>query len=128
MERLLESGRAVSFLSLVTGGSEEEEHGEKMEAGELSLTEAGEDSKAVSRKRIIYSLVTRELNAWNVWFQFFICIPCGWSSRIVVSEIYIHCLPECETERTQFKLNVFYAQSQRPNTQRKPIFAHIQHV
>lgn len=58
MERLLESGRAVSFFSLVTGGSEEEEHGEKMEAGELSLTEAGEDSKAVSRKRIIYTLVT----------------------------------------------------------------------
>lgn len=57
MERLLERGRDVSFLSLVIGGSEEEEHGEKMEAGELSLTEAREESKAVSRKRIIYTLV-----------------------------------------------------------------------
>lgn len=42
MERLLERGRTVSFFSLVIGGSEEEEHGEKMEAGELSLTEPGE--------------------------------------------------------------------------------------
>lgn len=37
MERLLERGRTVSFLSLVIGGSEEEEHGEKTEAVELSL-------------------------------------------------------------------------------------------
>lgn len=58
MERLLERGRTASLLSLVIGGSEEEEHGEKMEAGELSLTEAGEKRKAVSRKRIIYILVT----------------------------------------------------------------------
>lgn len=62
MERLLERGRAVSFLSLVIGGSEEEEHGEKMEAVELSL-EAAEESKAVSRKISIFTLVTINLNA-----------------------------------------------------------------
>lgn len=96
MERLLERGTAVSFLSLVIGGSEKEEHGEKMETGELSLTEAGEESKAVSRKRIIYTLVTIKLNNWNVCFEFFICIPCDWSSRIEVSDIFIHRLIECE--------------------------------
>lgn len=68
-----------------------------MEAGELSLTEAGEESKAVSRKRIIYTLVTIKLNTWNVCFELFISIPCDWSSKIVVSDIYIHCLTECET-------------------------------
>lgn len=58
MERLLDRGMAVSFLSRAIGGSEEEEHGEKMEAGELSLTEATEEIKAVSKKIIIYILVT----------------------------------------------------------------------
>lgn len=62
MERLLERGRAVSFFSLVIGGSEEEEHGEKMEAVELSL-EAMEGSKAVSRNISIFTLVTINLIA-----------------------------------------------------------------
>lgn len=57
----MERGRAASFLSLVIGGSEEEEHGEKMEAVELSL-EATEGSK-VSRKISVFTLVTINLNA-----------------------------------------------------------------
>lgn len=75
-------GRVVSFLSLVIGGSEEEEHGEKMEAVALSLTEATEESKAVSRKTIIYTLVTKKMLKCNAFESFiFILVANDWSSK-----------------------------------------------
>lgn len=49
MERLLERGATVSLFSLVVVGSVDEE--EKMEAGELSFTESGRETRTGSRKR-----------------------------------------------------------------------------
>lgn len=71
IERLLERGATVSLFSLVIVGSEEEE--EKTEAGELSFTESGGETRTMSRKRIqsyLGGFPILQINNSNVCFVF----------------------------------------------------------
>lgn len=77
MERLLERGATVSLFSLFMVGSVEEE--ENMEAGELSFTESGGETRTVSRiKSHIGGFPILQINTSTVCFVFrcfvYICV------------------------------------------------------
>lgn len=94
-----------------------------MEAVELSLTEATEESKAVNRKTIIYQknveMVTKKLLkcnfSWNVYFESFIflLVANDWSSKCpikldgMISTFHVY-LGVRLFERIVFNLNGFY--------------------